>query len=115
VRAKLAAALEFFAGNPDLVRFYLSAPPRAGEEIAARYRLGATRVLADLTDGMPAKVREPSQAVQSALAGGMAALIVGKVEAGEGDRLEELLPDLAELFLTPYIGREAAIHVARLP
>lgn len=113
VRAQLAAALDFFAANPDLVRFYLIAPPRAGEEIAARYRLGASRVLAELTDRMPPEARQPTQAIQDALAGGMAGLIVAKVEAGEGKRLPELLPDLTELFLTPYMGREAASSAAR--
>jgi AcrR family transcriptional regulator len=112
VRAQLAAGLEFFAANPDLVRFYLFAPTRAGEELAARYRLGATRVIAQLTDGMPADVHAPSPAVQNALAGGMAALIVRKVQKGEGERLAELLPDLTELVLTPYLGREAASRAA---
>ncbi len=115
VRAQLAAALEFFAANPDLVRFYLIAPPRAGEEIASRYRFRTSRVLAEMTDGMPPDVRQPTQAIQNALAGGMAGLIVGKVEAGEGERLAELLPDLTELFLTPYVGREAASRAAHEP
>lgn len=113
VRAKLGAALNFFAANPYLVRFYLIAPPRAGEKVAARYRLGATRVLADLTDGMPAEVRQPPASVQNAMTGSIAALIVRKVEAGEGERLIELLPDLVELFLTPYLGHEAAAQAAR--
>lgn len=113
VRAKLAAALAFFAANPNLVRFYLIAPPRAGEAIAARYRLGATRVLADLTEGMPADVRLPAASVQNAMTGSIAALIAREVEAGKGERLESLLPDLVELFLTPYLGREAAARAAR--
>ena len=114
VRAKIGAALAFFAANPDLVRFYLSAPPRAGEAIAARYRLGAARVLADLTDGMPDQVRQPPPSVQNAMTGSIAALIVRKVEAGEGERLTDLLPDLVELFLTPYLGHEAAAEAARV-
>jgi AcrR family transcriptional regulator len=113
VRAQLATALGFFAANPDLVRFYLIVPPRAGEKIAARYRLGATRVLADLTRGIPADVRQPVESVQYAMTGSIAALIARKVEAGEGERLMELLPDLVELFLTPYLGREGAVRAAR--
>ncbi len=112
VRAQLAAALEFFAANPDLVRFFLIAPPRAGEQISGRYGVAASRVIAELTHGMPSDVREPTAAVQSALGGGIAALIVRKVQAGEGERLGELLPDLVELFLTPYLGREAALRLA---
>jgi AcrR family transcriptional regulator len=113
VRAEIAAAMQFFSANPDLVRFYLIAPPRAGEAIVDRYRLGATRVLAQLSQGLPPDAKRPTPDVLNAIAGGMAALIVRKVEAGEGERLGELVPDLAELFLTPYLGREQAASVAR--
>jgi AcrR family transcriptional regulator len=112
VAAKLRSALEVFAANPDLVRFYLVEAPRAGDEVAARYRHGAVRALADLTADRPPSVREPSEAVEYALMGGMAALIADRVQAGEGDRLPELLPDLLELVLTPYLGREAAVRAA---
>ena len=113
VRARLAAALDCFAANPDLARFYLIAPLRAGERISARNRLSVGRVLTVMTAGMPRDVRAPSEAVQSALIGGVVGLIVHKVEAGEGERLGELLPDLVELFLAPYLGREEAARFAR--
>jgi len=113
VRARIAAALECFAANPDLAHFYLVAPPRAGEKIAARNRLSVGRVLAVLTAGIPRDVQAPSEAVQSALVGGIVGLVVHKVEAGEGKRLPELLPDLVALFLTPYLGREEAARLAR--
>ncbi|MGN6275686.1 MAG: TetR/AcrR family transcriptional regulator [Solirubrobacterales bacterium] len=113
VRAEIGGAMEFFSGNPDLVRFYLQAPPRAGEGIAARYRRGAERVLAQLADGVPAKAKKPNPDVLNAISGGMAALIVRKVEAGEGDRLAELVPDLTEIFLTPFLGRAEASRLAR--
>jgi hypothetical protein len=45
----------------------------------------------------------------------MAALVMEKVEAGEGERLTELLPDLLEIFLTPYLGREEAVKEADYP
>lgn len=113
VRGEIAGAMEFFSANPDLVRFYLIAPPRAGEAVADRYRLGATRVLAQLSQGLPGNAKRPTPDVLNAIAGGMAALIVRKVEAGEGEGLDSLVPDLVELFLTPYLGREQAASVAR--
>jgi AcrR family transcriptional regulator len=112
VRAGIGAALGFFAANPDLARFMLIAPTRAGEEIAARGRLSADRALAQLKTGMPDGVGEPATSVQDALIGGMVGLIARKVEAGEGERLPELLPDLVELFLGPFLGREEASRVA---
>jgi AcrR family transcriptional regulator len=115
VRAKFAVTLDFFAANPDLARFLMIAPTRAGEEIAARYRRAIGNTLAELTAGMPPPpaTRAPSQAVQHSLIGGIAALIVNKVQAGEGERLPELLPDLLELALAPYLGREEALRQAR--
>jgi AcrR family transcriptional regulator len=115
VRAKFAVTLDFFAANPDLARFLMIAPTRAGEDIADRYRIAIDRTLAELTTGMPPPPATlvPSEAVQHSLIGGIAALIVNKVQAGEGERLPELLPDLLELALAPYLGREEAVRYAR--
>jgi len=115
VRARLGAALDFFAANPDLARFCLIAPARAGEEVAAPYRRAVAAALEELKKGMPSSpaVRMPSQATQDSTLGGMIALLVRKVEAGEGDMLPELLPELLELFLAPYLGREEALHLSQ--
>lgn len=117
VAAKLGATLEFLAANPDLARFFLIAPQRAGDEVAARYRLGMDRAVEYLDEGRPPApaTKAPSEAVAGSLIGGMVALVVRKVEAGEGDDLPRLLPDLVELFLTPYLGRAEAVQVAREP
>jgi AcrR family transcriptional regulator len=115
VRARLAAVLGVFAANPDLASYVLIAPPRAGDEIAARYRRAMDEILAELTAGMPAELaaRQPSSAAEHALIGGGATLVVRKVAAGEGAKLGELLPDLLEMTLAPFLGREAAAELAR--
>jgi AcrR family transcriptional regulator len=115
VRVKLETTLEFLAANPDLARFGLIAPLRAGEEVASRYRAAMGHVVAYLSEGKPASpaTRDPSEAVATSLVGGMVALVVRKVEVGEGERLPRLLPDLLELFLTPYLGRAEAVRVAK--
>jgi len=115
VVAKLGAALEFLAANPDLARFFLIAPQRAGEEVASRYRQGMDRAVDYLCEGMPSPpaTRSPSEAVAGSLIGGMVTLVVRKVEAGEGDDLPQLLPDLVELFLAPYLGRTEAVRIAQ--
>ncbi len=41
-------------------------------------------------------------------------LIAYKVEKGEGSRLPKLLPDLVDLFLTPFVGRDEAVRIADL-
>ena len=97
-----------------LARFTLVVPPRAGGRVTAHYRQALERALAELTEGMPPPpaVQPPSQAVQHSLIGGIVALVVQRLEAGEGERLEELLPELVELFLSPFVGRGEALSAA---
>jgi AcrR family transcriptional regulator len=113
VVAELGALLDAYAANPDLASFTLLAPPAAGGEIADAYRAFLERLLALVTEGMPKGARTPSDTARYALAGGLAGLIAGKVNAGEGEELGALAPDLVELVLTPYVGRERAIKEAR--
>jgi AcrR family transcriptional regulator len=113
VRAKLASQLEIYAANPDLARYTLIAPGRAGEGIAERYQQAAINSLEEFGVGMPASVEVPSRAVQLSLIGGMATLIINRVAAGEGETLPDLLPDLIEFVLAPFIGHEEAMRVAR--
>jgi AcrR family transcriptional regulator len=113
VRAELEALLEVFAANPDLVRFALIAPPAAGGEIAVAYRGFLERLLEVLGERRPKSVRRPTEAAEHGLIGGLAALLVDKVKAGEGERLSELAPDILELVLTPYLGRQRALAEAR--
>jgi AcrR family transcriptional regulator len=117
IRAELTAMLETFAANPDLARFALIAPANAGGEIAARYRELLERLFAILTEAKPPPpaTTEPSRAVADGIVGGIVALIVRKVKAGEGEGLVELVPDLLELVLAPYYGREQAVDLARRP
>jgi AcrR family transcriptional regulator len=115
VRARLAAMLATYAANPDLVRFTLVVPLRAGAQIAVYQRSALERILQLLVAGRPQDkgARQPSPVVEQALVGGLVAVIARKVEAGEAGRLPELLPELTELFLTVYIGREKAVRAAR--
>jgi AcrR family transcriptional regulator len=115
VQARLAALIEIFAANPDLVQFTVVVPLRAGESISGRHRLALERILAALTEGKDEaeQVREPSVGVQHALVGGVMSLIARRVESGGGKGLPDLLPDLVELFLTPYLGRDGAVRTTQ--
>lgn len=113
VRAELEAMLEAFSANPDLVRFALIAPPAAGGAVAERYRRFLQELVAVLLEGKPRDTRRPGDAAEKGLMGGLVALLVDKVQAGEGESLADLTPDLTELVLTPYIGRQRAIAAAR--
>jgi AcrR family transcriptional regulator len=115
IRAELGAVLETFAANPDLARFFLIAPSRAGSEVAARSRRVMIAALAEFTAQIPPPpaAREPSAEAEQALVGGIITLIVRKVEVGEGKELPSLLPEILELALAPFLGREEAARVAR--
>jgi AcrR family transcriptional regulator len=111
VRDRLAALLEILSRDLAVARFYLTEPLAAGGEIAARYRdamqLLAETIRPETPLDMDVEVRD------QALMGGIATLIARRLKSGEASRLGELLPDLTELALAPYIGREEARRFAR--
>jgi AcrR family transcriptional regulator len=115
VAARIDAALDVFATNPRLAAYTLAVPRRAGGEVTAHYRQALDCSLAELTADLPAELEGsvPSDAVKSALIGGVASLIVQRLEAGEGSEIRSLGPELVELFLTPFVGpAEAAVAAA---
>lgn len=113
VRAQLAALLEALAANPDLARFCLGVPPAAGGEIAALYRDFLARLVEVLGEGRPKRARRPAPAAEYGVAGGLAALILAAVTEDDAEDLATLLPEVAELVLAPYLGREEAARIAR--
>lgn len=112
VRAELAALLGCFAANPNLARFTLQAPPAAGGEIAALHRAFLEQLLDVLREGRPKRVKRPTPASEYGLVGGLAALVLEAVENDGRPGLDGLLPEVTELVLTPYLGRDAAVKTA---
>lgn len=109
VRCRLGALLETFAANPDLVRFALIWPQSAEQEIEAAHDGLLTSLLAALAEGASdVGARALGEPAGEALIGGAVTLIVRAVKAGDGARLETLEGELAEMFLTAYLGREQA-------
>ena len=113
VRARLAALLDALARDPAVAGFYLVEPLAAGGEVAARYR-DAMQLLAETLRPEPEPSGLDVEVRDQALIGGVATLIVRRLNAGAADRLPELLPDLVELVLAPCLGREEARRQARL-
>jgi AcrR family transcriptional regulator len=115
VRAKVKTLLGFLAANPDLVRFCLVAPPAAGGAVMDRSRAFLERLVAALTEGGPQGqgYSAPSEVEREAMAGALSSVLVAKVEAGEGERLAEVAPELVELLLVPFVGRRRAMAEAQ--
>lgn len=114
VVAALAAALDFFAANPDLARLGLIEPLTATPPIALRFReallefaplLAAGREHASLARPLPASTEE-------SLLGGVLTTVAGALVDGRGASLHALLPDLVEFVLSPYLGAEQARELA---
>ena len=113
VEARLAALLGAFEANPDLARFCLAAPPAAGGEVAATFRELLVHLVEVIGEGRPKRARQVPPAAEYGLAGGLAALILNGLDGGPEQSLGERLPEITELVLTPYLGREEAARLAR--
>jgi AcrR family transcriptional regulator len=113
VRAGLATLLGVFAADPTVARFLLVESLAAGGEVAERHRASLRCIAALLRPEAPAGGDPLAEAREQALVGGISALVVRRLKAGEAGRLEDLLPDLHELVLTSYLGRREAQRLAR--
>lgn len=115
VRAALATMLRFLAGEPELARVCMIEPIAAGGDIAARHRESMQGFVEILKAGRPqhAGERPLPEATEATLVGGIVALVVREINAGRTAKLEQLLPDLVELTLAPYLGAEEAARLAQ--
>jgi AcrR family transcriptional regulator len=111
VRARLAALLDVLARDAAVARCFLVEPLAAGGEVAARYRQ-AMGLLAAILRPEPAPSELDMEVRDQALIGGIATLIVRRLNSAGASRLSELLPDLTELALAPYLGRKEARRLA---
>lgn len=115
VKAALATMLRFLSAEPELARAYAFEPVAVGGPIAARHSTSMQGLIEILKAGRPAHEgdRPLPEVTEETIVGGVFSLIVREIVAGHVSRLEELLPDLVELALTPYLGAEEAIHQAQ--
>ena len=110
VRAGLAAFLAYVASEPALARTCLVESLSAGPEAVERYeqalqkffplfRIG--RKVSPHGDELPATLEE-------AITGGIFWIVYNRIVLGQAGQVEELLPELVEFALTPYVGAAAA-------
>ncbi|HEU5143284.1 MAG TPA: TetR/AcrR family transcriptional regulator [Solirubrobacterales bacterium] len=113
VRAALATMLRFLAGEPELARLCMIEPVAAGGEVAARHRATMQRFVEVLKAGRPDREGDHvlPEVTEETLVGGVVSLIVREISAGRTEQLEQLLPDLVELVLAPYLGVEEAARL----
>jgi AcrR family transcriptional regulator len=114
VRAGLAAFLEYVASEPALARTCIVEALSAGPAALQRYeeslqaflplfRIG--RTVSPHGDELPATLEET-------IVGGIFWILYQRIIMGQAEQIEELLPELVEFSLTPYLGAEAAKRIA---
>jgi AcrR family transcriptional regulator len=115
VKAALATMLRFLSAEPEVARVYAFEPVAAGGEIAARHTASMQGLIEILKAGRPVHPGEHPlpEVTEETLVGGIHSLIVREIMAGRTEQLEGLLPDLVELTVTPYLGAEEAIRIAK--
>jgi AcrR family transcriptional regulator len=113
VLAGLGALLDHLAAEPAQAGLVLVEGLRAGRGIYDRYQAAVSSFVSPLRDGAPAPAggERPPQATDEAVVGGIASLLARRVIAGETAQLPELLPEIAEFALTPYLGAVEARRI----
>jgi hypothetical protein len=114
VIAALRATLGFFAAEPDLARLCLLESVSATPKIALRFREAVLTGVPALARGR-AELADPNSLLpeaESSIIGGAVSLATRAIAAGETEKLPELLPDLTDFILSPYLGAERAAAAA---
>jgi AcrR family transcriptional regulator len=105
-RDGIAALLTLLARDPALASLSLVEGLRAGRGVYDRYQAAVESFVPYLRHGAPdAPDGEPvPAATDEAVVGGIASLLGRRVLAGEAEQIDQLLPDVLEFALTPYLG-----------
>ncbi|HWM63294.1 MAG TPA: TetR/AcrR family transcriptional regulator [Solirubrobacterales bacterium] len=117
IKAGIGAMLDFLSAEPNLARLCMVEALVAGPVVVERYDAAIQSFVPYFKEGREGRAPEVlsrlSPTTEEALVGGMVSLISRRIIAGKTAELENLLPDLVEFTLTPYIGSEEAAKVAK--
>jgi len=114
IRDGLRALLALVVEHPNRARMCLVEAPVDGPALRARYE--------EMLDGAAPKLREgrafdPSagalaESLEEATIGGIAFLLHQRLQAGGGEGIEEMLPQLLDIALSPYLGPREALGLS---
>lgn len=117
VRAVLVAWLDYLAADPAVARLLTVDPFVAGPAIAERYKAAieyATPYLEAGRELRPDGSEPLPPTTERGLIGAINSLIARQVKAGRAEQLRDLLPDVVQFALTPYLGAAEAHRVASI-
>jgi AcrR family transcriptional regulator len=114
VNAGLAAFLRYVAGEPALARTCIVEALSAGPAAVERYErsIQAFVPLFRMGRKVAAKGESLPGTLEETIVGGIFWIIYQRIVMGQVEEIEQLLPELVEFSLTPYVGAEAAKRTA---
>jgi AcrR family transcriptional regulator len=114
VNAGLAAFLHYVASEPALARTCIVEALSAGPAAVDRYErsIQAFVPLFRMGRKVSAKGDELPGTLEETIVGGIFWILYQRIIMGQTEQIEELLAELVEFSLTPYLGAEAAKRIA---
>jgi AcrR family transcriptional regulator len=114
VRAGLTAFLSYVAEEPALARTCMVEALSAGPAAVERYEKSQQAFVSLFKLGRDVSPHgaDLPETLEEAIIGGVFWIVYQRLAAGELSTVPELLPELAEFALTPYLGAGAAREVA---
>jgi AcrR family transcriptional regulator len=103
VEAGLAAFLGYVAENPSLARMCMIEALSATPTTTKRYEDALQRFVDMAEARSPADERLPAT-IDETLVGGVAWIVYQQIRRGETATIEDLLPELTEFMVAPYVG-----------
>lgn len=110
----LRAVTNLIAAEPERARLCLVEAQTGGPQLSARFEAVLDRVAVKLREGRALETAPADLAAthEEATAGALAWLLRERLEAGEGETLEALYPELIDIALAPYLGGEPKLATA---
>lgn len=103
VVAGLEALLEYIAGHPAATRMSMVESISATRSSARLYDAGM-RDFVDLLRNSALDGSDLPETIEESLVGGVAWILQQQIRRGEAERAGELLPELSQFVLSPYLG-----------
>jgi AcrR family transcriptional regulator len=103
VAAGLRAFLTYLAENPAAARMCLIEAMSATPAASARYDDAMQRFVDLLRENVPADTDLPDT-IEETLVGGVAWILHQKIRRGETEQALDLMPELLDFVLSPYLG-----------
>jgi AcrR family transcriptional regulator len=113
IRDAIASLLMALSADPALASIALVEGLRAGRGVYDRYQAALESFVVCLREGAPTAPdgAQVPEATDEAVVGGIASLLGRRVLSGEAEQIDQLLPEVLEFALAPYLGTAEARRI----